>query len=96
MTAYNVVRFRVLPGKDRTFLEAHGPGQIDWLGLQRGSIIQTGEGEFCLIGEWPDEATLKGAMPHMIATLATFRDVLRPTSSGVTEAFSGRVILAIA
>lgn len=96
MTAYNVVRFRVMPGEDRIFLEAHGPGKINWPGLQRGSILQTGEGEYCLIGEWPDEATLQAAMPHMIATLATFRDILRPTSSGVTEAFSGRAILSIA
>lgn len=96
MTAYNVVRFRVLPGKDRIFLEAHGPGKINWPGLQRGSILKSGEDEYCLIGEWQDEATLRTAMPHMIATLATFREILRPTASGVTEAFSGRAILAIA
>lgn len=96
MTAFNVVRFRLMPGKDRIFLEAHGPGKIKWPGLQQGSIIKTGEGEYCLIGEWPDEATLQAAMPHMIATLDTFRDTLRSTSSGVTEAFSGRAILAIA
>lgn len=96
MTAYNVVRFRIMDGKDRVFLEAHGPGKISWPGLLQGSIMKIDEGDYCLIGEWPDETTMRAAMPHMLATLETFRDVLRPASSGVTEAFSGRAILAIA
>jgi len=96
MTAYNIVRFKVMPGKDRTFLEAHGPGKIKWPGLVQGSIIKIGEGDYCLIGEWPGADTLSLALPHMLATLATFRDVLQPTASGVTEAFSGPAILSIA
>lgn len=96
MTAFNVVRFRVMPGKERTFLEAHGPGRIGWPGLRHGTIIKIGEGDYSLIGEWPNEATLRAATPHMLATLDTFRGVLQPTPSGVTEAFSGQAVLAIA
>jgi hypothetical protein len=96
MTAYNVVRFRVMPGKDRAFLEAHGPGKVSWPGLRLGSIVKIGEGDYCLIGEWPDQATLQAAMPQMRATLDTFRGVLQTTQSGVTEAFSGEAILTIA
>ena len=96
MTAYNVVRFKVKPGEDRTFLEAHGPGKINWPGLRQASIIRIGEGEYCLIGEWPSAGTLSSAIPHMQATLDTFRGVLQPTASGVTEAFSGQTVLSIA
>ena len=94
MTAYNVVRFRVRPGKDRAFLEAHAPGKINWPGLRNGSIIKVGEGDYCLIGEWPDQQTLGTARPHMLATLDTIRDVLLPTDAGVTEAFSGPAVIA--
>jgi len=96
MTAFNVVRFRILPGKERAFLESHGPGKITWPGLRRGTIIKIGDGDYCVIGEWPNEATLRAAMPQMLATLDTFRGVLQPTPSGVTEAFSGPAVLAIA
>ncbi|MBL8791274.1 MAG: DUF718 domain-containing protein [Rhizobiales bacterium] len=96
MTAYNVVRFKVLAGKDRMFLEAHGPGKINWPGLRQGSIIQIGEGDYCLIGEWTDAGALSRAMPDMLATLDTFRAALQPTASGVTQAFSGPVVLSLA
>ncbi len=96
MTAFNIVRFKVRPGKDNAFLSAHGPGKINWPGLQQGTIIKTGESDYCLIGEWPDEQTLKAARPFMLATLDTFREVLLPSDSGVTEAMSGQAVLAIA
>ena len=96
MTAFNVVRFKVAPGRDHAFLSAHGPGKVNWPGLRQGTIIKVGEGDYCLIGEWPDEQTMRTARPFMLATLDTFRDVLQPTASGVTEALSGQAVLAIA
>ncbi|MBA3910519.1 MAG: DUF718 domain-containing protein [Rhodobacter sp.] len=96
MTAFNVVRFKVRPGKDHAFLSAHGPGKVNWPSLQQGTIIRIGAGDYCLIGEWLDEQALKAALPSMLATLDTFRDVLLPTTSGVTEAMSGQAVLAIA
>ena len=96
MTAFNIVRFKVRPGKDHAFLSAHGPGKVNWPGLRQGTIIKIDEGDYCLIGEWPDEQTLRAARPLMLATLDTFRDVLLPSASGVTEAISGQAVLAIA
>lgn len=96
MSAFNIVRFQVKPGMDRQFLEAHGPGKAKWPGLTKGAIIKTGEGAYCLIGEWVDDKALADARSRMIATLDTFRNVLTPTSTGVTDAVSGPVILTLA
>ena len=95
MSAYNVVRFRVRPGRDEAFLAAHREGRASWPGLRRGVIIKTGESRYCLIGEWPDTATLKAGMAPMIATLDTFRAELEDLGNGlgVTDAVSGPVVL---
>jgi hypothetical protein len=95
MTAFNVVRFKVKPGMDREFLEAHGAGKAAWPGLRRGEIIKIGEGAYCLIGEWEDSAALAAARPNMIATLDTFRGSLESAGGGVTDAFSGAVVLSL-
>ena len=95
MSAFNIVRFQVKPGMDRQFLDAHAPGKANWLGLTKGTMIKTGEGTYCLIGEWADDKALAEARPQMIATLNTFRDALVPTASGVTEAVSGPVIMTL-
>ncbi len=42
MTAFNVVRFRVKPGHDQDFLDAHKNVATDWPGLRRVIIIKTG------------------------------------------------------
>jgi quinol monooxygenase YgiN len=54
MPVFNVVRFRVRPGRDEDFLAAHRDGRANWPGLTRGTIIRTAERSYCLIGEWPD------------------------------------------
>jgi len=95
MSSFNVVRFRVKPGQDQNFLEAHRNGKAVWPGLVRGAIIKTGERTYCLIGEWRDIAALAGARGRMIATLGTFRDTLEAFDGdlGVTDAVSGPVVL---
>lgn len=95
MQTINVVRFRVKPGCNAAFLDAHRDGKANWPGLRRGVIVQTGERSYCLIGEWPDDATLADARPPMIATLNTFRDTLEDQGGGmgVTDAVSGSVVL---
>ena len=95
MTAFNIVRFRIKPGMDREFLEAHGSGKTAWPGLKKGVIVKTGDNAYCLIGEWPDRDALATARPSMIATLDTFRSVLEPTASGATDAISGPVVLTL-
>src|SRR5690348_1381680 len=39
MTAFNAVRFRVKPGRDQDFLDAHRNIQADWPGLRHVNII---------------------------------------------------------
>jgi hypothetical protein len=96
MSYYNIVRFKVKPGMDRTFLEAHQPGKISWSGLRQGAIVHTGNGAYCLIGEWEDEKAMKAAMPQMLTTLDTFRHVLVAGETGVTDAASGPAVLVLA
>jgi hypothetical protein len=95
MAAYNVVRFRVKPGCDEAFLDAHRGGNANWPGLTRGAIIRTGDGTYCLIGEWPDTATMADARDKMIATLNSFRPTLDDLGNGlgVTDAVSGQTVL---
>lgn len=94
MTAFNAVRFRVKPGRDQDFIDAHK--NINWPGLKRASMIKTGDYTYCVIAEWPDMETLAHARPDMIATLNSFRDTLEDLGNGlgVTDAVAGRVVLA--
>lgn len=95
MAAFNIVQFRVKPGREQEFLDAHRDGRAKWPGLQNGAIIKTGERSYCLIGEWIDAAALTVGRPAMIATLNTFRDTLEELGEGVgvTDAISGPVVL---
>ena len=95
MTAFNVVRFRVKPGHDQEFLDAHKTIVADWPGLRRVNIINTGERSYCIIAEWPDMEVLAEARPHMIGILDTFRHALEDLGSGlgVTDPVSGPVVL---
>jgi hypothetical protein len=95
MTAFNAVRFRVKPGREQEFLDAHRP--VDWPGLRSANIIETGDGGYCIIAEWEDAQALADARPDMIATLDRFRDTLEDLGDGrgVTDAVSGPVVLAV-
>ena len=42
MTAFNAVRFRVKPGREQEFLDAHAKVQRNWPGLLHANIIKTG------------------------------------------------------
>jgi hypothetical protein len=97
MTAINVVRFRVRPGMDQAFLDAHRNGKAAWPGLSRGHIVDTGARTYVLIGEWPDPTALAGARKRMIETLDTFRHTLEDLGAGlgVTEAVSGTAVLSL-
>jgi hypothetical protein len=95
MTAYNIVRFRVKPGRDEDFLDAHRKRKLNWPGMRRATIIKTGERSYCLIAEWNDMEALATARPNMIAVLDTFRDTLEDLGEGrgVTDPVSGPVVL---
>ncbi|HEX4635631.1 MAG TPA: antibiotic biosynthesis monooxygenase [Rhizomicrobium sp.] len=97
MTAFNAVRFRVKPGREQEFLQAHRAAQADWPGLHHANIVKTGERSYCIIAEWSDMDALVQARPDMIATLESFRDTLEELGGGlgVTDPVSGPVVLAL-
>ena len=64
MAAFNAIRFKVKPGRDEEFLQAHQNVERDWPGLERVNLIQTGEHNYCIIGEWADIDSLAAARPH--------------------------------
>ena len=91
MTAFNAVRFRVKPGRDQDFLDAHAAVERNWPGLRHANLIKTGEGTYSIIGEWDDMDSLAAARPFMLATLDTFRDTLAED----TDPVSGDVVLEL-
>jgi quinol monooxygenase YgiN len=97
MTAFNAVRFRVRPGRDQEFLDAHKKVQANWAGLLHVNMIKTGERTYCIIAEWSDMDALANARPQMIATLDSFRDTLEDLGGGlgVTDPVAGPVVLAL-
>jgi len=97
MTAFNAVRFRVKPGREQEFLDAHRKVRADWPGLSHANIIKTGERTYCIIAEWTDMDALANARQTMIATLDSFRDTLEDLGGGlgVTDPVSGPVVLAL-
>jgi len=97
MTAFNTVRFKVKPGRDQQFLDAHKRVTADWPGLNHANIIKTGEHGYCIIAEWRDLDALANARSDMIKTLDSFRDTLEDLGGGlgVTDPVSGPVVLAL-
>ena len=97
MAAFNAVRFKVKPGREPDFLDAHRDVGTGWPGLRRAHIIETGGGGYCLIAEWDDPESLAAARSAMIATLDSFRDTLEELGEGrgVTDPASGPVVLTI-
>jgi heme-degrading monooxygenase HmoA len=97
MTAFNAVRFKVKPGMEDAFLEAHRGSVKDWPGLRHANMIKTGEGRYCIIAEWDSLDAMANARSHMIATLNSFRETLEDLGGGlgVTDAVSGSVVLPL-
>ena len=97
MTAFNTVRFRVKPGREQNFLDAHKAVVANWPGLLHANIIKTGDHTYCIIAEWSDMQALGNARTQMIATLDSFRDTLEDLGNGlgVTDPVAGPVVLAL-
>jgi hypothetical protein len=97
MTAFNVVRFRVKPGRENEFIDAQRRSHPDFVGFRRFVLIKTGDQTFCVMGEWDSYESMVAARPKMIAMLDTFRDTLEDLGSGlgVTDPVSGEVVLEI-
>ncbi len=96
MTAFNTVRFKVKPGMDQAFLDAHKI-LVNWAGLRHANIIKTGEHTYCIIAEWDDMNALAAARSSMIATLDSFRHTLEDLGGGLglTDPVSGSVVMSL-
>src|ERR1700680_4388410 len=92
MTAFNVVRFKVRPGNEQQFVDAHRKLRPAFKGFLGGNLIKTGDQTFCFVGEWRTFQNIATARPQMIAFLDGFRDMLEDLGSGlgVTHPLAGR------
>ena len=97
MTAFNVVRFKIKPGMESAFLDAHRGIAGNWPGLRNANIIKTGDSRYCIIAEWDSMDAIGAARPQMIATLDSFRATLEDLGNGlgVTDPVSGPVALVV-
>jgi hypothetical protein len=97
MSAFNAVRFRVKPGREQEFLNAHKNVHQEWPGLRHANIIKTGEQTYCIIAEWTSAEAIAQARPNMIATLNSFRDTLEDLGGGVgvTDPVAGPVVMSL-
>jgi hypothetical protein len=95
MTAFNVVRFRVKPGREPEFIAAHRKDHPDFAGSKRFVLIKTGDRTYCAIGEWESYQSMAAVRPQMIAMLDTFRDTLEDLGGGlgVTDPVSGEAVV---
>ena len=98
MTTFNIVRFRVKPGRQDHFIAAHRKARPNFKGFRGGALVRTGEQTFCIIGEWANFKALVAARPQMIGILDSFRDDLEDLGGGlgVTDPVSGELALKLA
>lgn len=94
MTAFNVVRFRVKPGREEAFVNEHRNMQPEFPGVRRLSLIRTGDRAYCLVGEWDSMTDIVNARPAMIARLDRMRSMLEDLGGGlgVTDPVSGEAV----
>ena len=95
MTAFNIVRFRVKPGREQEFLDAHKKAERFFPGMRRFVMVKTGERSYCVMGEWASFDKIVAARPNMIGILDSFRDTLEDLGGGlgVTDPVAGTVVV---
>lgn len=93
MTAFNIVRFRVKPGQEQAFIEAHTMMDSGFPGMRKFALVRTGLQNFCLVGEWQNFDALAAARPAMLSVLDSVRDLLEDMGMGVTDPVSGQAVV---
>jgi len=95
MIAFNIVRFKVKPGREGAFVEAHRRADPTFKGFLRGALVKTGDRAYCMIGEWDSFDSIAAARPQMINLLDTLRADLEDLGGGlgVTDPVSGEVVV---
>jgi quinol monooxygenase YgiN len=95
-TAFNIVKFRVKPGKETAFEEAHREAAKRAMpGGRSFHLVRTADREYCFIGEWDDFDSIVAARPVMIAELDRLRPLLEDLGNGlgVTDPASGEAVV---
>jgi hypothetical protein len=97
MSAFSVVRFRVKPGRDQAFVDAHRNMSRDFPGVKAVNLVKTGERAYCIVAEWNAMDDIVAARPMMIGNLDRIRDMLEDLGGGlgVTDPVSGPVVLSL-
>jgi hypothetical protein len=97
VTAYNVVRFRVKPGFEEQFIEAHRKAIAPFKGFLGADLVKTGDRTYCFVGRWGDFQDIVEARAQMIALLNSFRDMLEDLGNGmgVTDPISGSSVVRL-
>ena len=95
MTAFNIVRVRVKPGREEHFIEFHRRADPSFKGFMRGALVKTGERAYSMVGEWDSFDSLAAARPQMIGLLDAIRGDLEDLGNGlgVTDPVSGDVVV---
>ena len=96
MTAYNIVRMRVKPGREKDFHDKNRTQ--DWKrmpGFRKVAFVEISERTFLIIGEWDSRDSLVAAQPTMIGMLDDIRDMLEDLGGdlGVTDPASGEAVI---
>lgn len=98
MTAYNIVRFKVKPGREKEFVAAHEimAGET-FAGLRKGALVRTGDLAYCFVAEWDSFDAIVAARPGMIANLDRIRPFLEDLGGGlgVTDPVSGEAVVEL-
>lgn len=97
MTAFNIVRFRVKPGREDEFVDIHRAMNAELPGMRKFSVVKTGDRTYCIVGEWESMQSLANARPGMIANLDRLRPILEDLGNGlgVTDAVSGSAVVEL-
>ena len=97
MTAFNVVRFRVRPGEEERFIDAHRTMEPELKGFVGGALIRTGDRTFCMVGEWKNFQSIVDARPQMISLLDGMRGMLEDLGGGLglTDPVSGEAVVRL-
>ena len=95
MSGFNVVRFTDKEGMDKKFLSENNRFNFDVPGFKRGSMIKTGDHNYCFIAEWDSANDSMKAEDKMVAMLDCFRDTLEEQSNGggITDFIVGDTVV---
>jgi hypothetical protein len=98
VAAFNIVRFRVRPGAEQAFIDAHRHMKPDFKGFVAGHLVKTGDQTFCMIGEWRNFQSIVAARPQMIGLLDSLRHLLEDLGAGLglTDPVSGESVAKLA